>query len=162
MIPPRFVKNHITNVLASILLLVPASFVPSGFSLTFAQEEKAAERAATQRARQEASPSPSPSPEASRTTDEKKPEDEKKPADPMSPPTFKGLRLRLIGPAFTSGRVIGFAVDPNNPARYFVAAASGGVWKTINSGNTWIPVFDNEGSYSIGAITLDPKNPLTV
>ena len=80
----------------------------------------------------------------------------------MSAPTFNGLKLRSIGPAFTSGRVVGFAVDPNNPARYFVAAASGGVWKTINNGTTWTPVFDNEGSYSIGAIVLDPKNPLTV
>jgi len=70
--------------------------------------------------------------------------------------------MRSIGPAFTSGRVIGFAVEPNNPAHYFVAVASGGVWKTINAGTTWTPVFENEGSYSIGAIAIDPKNPLTV
>ena len=80
----------------------------------------------------------------------------------MSTPTFNGLRLRSIGPAFTSGRVIGFAVDPKNPARYFVGVASGGVWRTINAGTTWTPVFDNEASYSIGAIVLDPKNPLVV
>ena len=80
----------------------------------------------------------------------------------MSTPTFNGLRLRSIGPAFTSGRVVGFAVDPTNVSRYYVAVASGGVWKTVNAGITWTPVFDNEGSYSIGAITLDPKNPLTV
>ena len=80
----------------------------------------------------------------------------------MSTPTFNGLRFRSIGPAFTSGRVIGFAVDPRNPAKYFVGVASGGVWKTINAGTTWTPVFDNEGSYSIGAIVLDPKNPLVV
>jgi photosystem II stability/assembly factor-like uncharacterized protein len=73
-----------------------------------------------------------------------------------------GLRLRLIGPAFTSGRVVGFAIDPARPSRYFVAAASGGVWKTTNSGNTWTPVFDNEGSYSIGTVALDPRNSLTV
>jgi photosystem II stability/assembly factor-like uncharacterized protein len=98
-----------------------------------------------------ASPSPSPSPEASPT-----------PRDPLSTPTFNGLRFRSIGPAFTSGRVIGFAVDPKNPAKYFVGVASGGVWKTINAGTTWTPVFDNEASYSIGAIVLDPKNPLVV
>ena len=80
----------------------------------------------------------------------------------MSTPTFNGLRLRSIGPAFTSGRVIGFAVDPKNPAKYFVGVASGGVWKTVNAGTTWTPVFDNEASYSIGAIVLDPKNPLVV
>ena len=98
-----------------------------------------------------ASASPTPTPEASPT-----------PRDPMSTPTFNGLRMRSIGPAFTSGRVTGFAVDPTNPARYYVAVASGGVWKTVNAGITWTPIFDNEASYSIGAITLDPKNPLTV
>ncbi len=147
-----FVDLIVLLTLVAVLAMSPLAIV--------AQEEKAAEKAATQRPRQEASPSPSPEP--AKSADEKKPEEEKKPADPMSPPTFNGLRFRSIGPAFTSGRVIGFAVDPNNPARYFVAAASGGVWKTINSGTTWTPVFDNEGSYSIGAIALDPKNPLTV
>jgi photosystem II stability/assembly factor-like uncharacterized protein len=113
--------------------------------------------------KQQPSPSPEASkPEAPKRTDQANPEDENKPREPMSSPTFSGLRFRSLGPAFTSGRVIGFAVDPNNSARYFVAVASGGVWKTINNGNTWTPVFDREGSYSIGAIALDPKNPLTV
>src|SRR5688500_5701814 len=100
-----------------------------------------------------ASPSPSatPTPDASPT-----------PRDPMSTPTFNGLRMRSIGPAFTSGRISGFAVDPNHWTRYYVAVASGGVWKTMNAGTTWTPIFDNEASYSIGAITLDPKNPLVV
>src|SRR5262245_62784024 len=78
----------------------------------------------------------------------------------MSTPTFAGLRFRSIGPAITSGRVIAFAVDPNDRARYFIAVASGGVWKTVNAGTTWTPVFDNYGSYSIGAIALDPKDTL--
>ncbi len=85
-----------------------------------------------------------------------------RPRDPMSTATFNDLRMRLIGPAFTSGRVAALAVDPSNRSRYFVAVASGGVWKTTNGGNTFIPVFDNEASYSIGAIALDPKNPSTV
>jgi photosystem II stability/assembly factor-like uncharacterized protein len=110
-------------------------------------------------------PSPEPArPEAARRPEQTPAEDENqnRPRDPMSTPTFNGLRFRSIGPAFTSGRVIGFAVDPNNSARYFVASASGGVWKTVNNGTTWTPVFDREGSYSIGCIALDPKNPLTV
>jgi len=107
---------------------------------------------------------PSPSPEPSKSPQEKKDEgtSDNAPRDPMSSPTFNGLRLRSIGPAFTSGRVIGIAVDPNNVSHYFVAAASGGVWKTVNAGATWTPVFDSQGSYSIGCIVLDPKNPLTV
>ena len=72
------------------------------------------------------------------------------------------LRLRSIGPALMSGRVVGFAVHPDDRSQYFVAVACGGVWKTENAGVTWKPVFDNEGSYSIGCITLDPKNPNTV
>src|SRR5215470_6160382 len=86
----------------------------------------------------------------------------RRPQDPMSTATFNDLKMRLIGPAFTSGRVAALAVDPSNRSRFFVAAASGGVWKTANGGVTFTPVFDNEGSYSIGAIALDPKNPSTV
>src|SRR6266404_5759227 len=112
-------------------------------------------------ARQQPSPEPA-RPEPSRRPEQPAAEDENRPRDPMSTPTFNGLRFRSLGPAFTSGRVIGFAVDPNNSAHYFVASASGGVWKTVNNGTTWTPVFDREGSYSIGAIAIDPKNPLTV
>jgi photosystem II stability/assembly factor-like uncharacterized protein len=74
----------------------------------------------------------------------------------------EGLTLRSIGPAVTSGRIIAFAVDPKDPTHYFVAAASGGVWKTRNAGTSFTPVFDNEGSYSIGAIAMDSKNPNVV
>src|SRR6266403_5271424 len=105
-------------------------------------------------ARQQPSPEPA-KPEPSRRPEQPAAEDENRPREPMSTPTFNGLRFRSIGPAFTSGRVIGFAVDPNNSAHYFVASASGGVWKTVNNGTTWTPVFDREGSYSIGAIALD-------
>ena len=54
------------------------------------------------------------------------------------------------------------AVDPRNPGVIYAAAASGGVWKTENGGATWTPIFDRQGSYSIGTITLDPRNPSTV
>ena len=126
-----------------------------------AQEEKAAEKAAVEKAKQD---------EAKQTIQEKtqpdadkpKPDASPKPFDPMSSPTFAGLRMRLLGPAFTSGRISAFAVNPKEPSHYYASAASGGVWKTINNGTTWTPVFDNEGSYSIGALVLDPKNPLVV
>ncbi|MBK5284634.1 MAG: glycosyl hydrolase [Bacteroidia bacterium] len=72
--------------------------------------------------------------------------------------TFNGLAFRSIGPAITSGRVVDLAVNPNNHKEYFVAAASGGVWKTSNGGITFNPVFDGEGSYSIGCVTIDPNN----
>lgn len=85
-------------------------------------------------------------------------QDAKPAPGPWSSATFAGLRFRNIGPAMISGRIIDIAVEPGNPARYFVAAASGGIWKTINNGASWTPVFDNEGSYSIGALAMDPKN----
>ena len=99
---------------------------------------------------------------AAKPKEELKKDEPRKPSDPMSAPTFTGLRLRSIGPAFTSGRVCSIAVDPTDHSRYLVGVASGGVWKTTNAGTTWAPVFDNEGSYSIGTIVLDPKNPFTV
>lgn len=69
---------------------------------------------------------------------------------------FEGLRLRSIGPAFMSGRISDIAVDPGDPSRWYVAAGSGGVWRTENRGTTWTPVFDDQGSYSIGCVTVDP------
>jgi photosystem II stability/assembly factor-like uncharacterized protein len=72
------------------------------------------------------------------------------------------LKARLVGPAVTSGRVVGFAVHPTDRARYFVAVASGGVWKTTDAGTNFTPVFDGQGSYSIGCVVLDPKNPNVV
>jgi len=69
-----------------------------------------------------------------------------------------GLKFRSIGPALTSGRIADFAVREDKPSEYYVAVASGGVWKTTNSGTTWKPIFDEQGSYSIGCVALDPNN----
>ena len=80
----------------------------------------------------------------------------------MTADTFSGLSFRLIGPAVASGRVIAFAVNPKNKFEFYVGVASGGVWKTTNDGTTWTPVFDGEGSYSIGWVTLDPNDPSVV
>ncbi|PIQ08057.1 MAG: glycosyl hydrolase [Ignavibacteriales bacterium CG18_big_fil_WC_8_21_14_2_50_31_20] len=87
-------------------------------------------------------------------------EDEKKEdKSPWQSKTFSGLKFRSIGPAFTSGRIADFAVNPKNHSEYFVGVASGHIWKTENSGTTWKPVFDNYGSYSIGALKIDENNP---
>ena len=72
--------------------------------------------------------------------------------------TFAGLKFRSIGPAFTSGRIADFAVNPKNNSEYYVGVACGHIWKTENSGITWKPVFDNYGVYSIGALAMDPNN----
>ena len=80
----------------------------------------------------------------------------------MNADTFSGLKFRLIGPAVASGRVMSIAVNPKNKFEYYVGVASGGVWKTVNDGTTWTPVFDGEGSYSIGWVTLDPNDSSVV
>jgi photosystem II stability/assembly factor-like uncharacterized protein len=77
----------------------------------------------------------------------------------LSADTFAGLALRSIGPALMSGRISDLAVNPQDRHQWYVAAASGGVWKTTNGGTTWTPIFDAQGSYSIGCLALDPKNP---
>ncbi len=73
--------------------------------------------------------------------------------------TFKGLALRNIGPAITSGRIADIAIHPKQQNIMYVAVGSGGVWKTTNAGTTWTPIFDSEKSYSIGCVTIDPNDP---
>ena len=71
---------------------------------------------------------------------------------------LSGMKFRSIGPAVTSARIADLAVNPNNINEYYVATASGGVWKTVNAGTTYEPIFNTQGSYSIGCVTIDPNN----
>ncbi|MFT7030409.1 MAG: photosystem II stability/assembly factor-like uncharacterized protein, partial [Marinoscillum sp.] len=77
----------------------------------------------------------------------------------MADSVFEGLKLRNIGPAFMSGRIADLAIHPQDESIWYVAVASGGVWKTTNAGTTWLPVFDKQTAYSIGCVTIDPNNP---
>jgi photosystem II stability/assembly factor-like uncharacterized protein len=72
------------------------------------------------------------------------------------------LSFRSIGPAFMSGRIGDIVVDPVQKSTWYVAASSGGVWKTTNAGVTWKPIFDGYGSYSIGCLALDPNDRFTL
>ncbi|MFN8573644.1 MAG: hypothetical protein U0132_16435 [Gemmatimonadaceae bacterium] len=81
---------------------------------------------------------------------------------PFSAEIFAALKARSIGPAMTSGRVMSVAVHPNDVGTIYVGSASSGLWKTTSGGATWTPLMDKEGSYSIGWVTLDPKNPNVV
>lgn len=89
----------------------------------------------------------------------KKKEEPKKDDGPVKTEMLSGLKFRNIGPAYASGRIADFAVNPDNPAEFYVGVASGNIWKTVNNGITFTPVFDNYGSYSIGALAMDPTNP---
>jgi photosystem II stability/assembly factor-like uncharacterized protein len=72
---------------------------------------------------------------------------------------LNGLEWRCIGPANWEGRVVDFAVPTNNPCIIYVATASGGVWKSINNGTTWEPIFDDQSTSSIGDVEVSPSNP---
>jgi photosystem II stability/assembly factor-like uncharacterized protein len=77
--------------------------------------------------------------------------------------TVSGLPARNIGSAAMSGRVAAVdAIDQDGRITVFVGSASGGVWKSVNGGTTYLPVFDRENAQSIGAVAIDPSNPKTV
>jgi photosystem II stability/assembly factor-like uncharacterized protein len=77
--------------------------------------------------------------------------------------TISGLGARNIGSAAMSGRIAALdAVQEGNRLTIYVGTASGGVWKSVNGGTTYKPVFDKQSVQSIGAVTIDPKNPKVI
>ena len=72
--------------------------------------------------------------------------------------SLNAFKFRNIGPGFLSGRISDIAIHPENENVWYITAGSGGVWMTDNAGTTWNPIFDNESSYSIGAIAIDNSN----
>jgi photosystem II stability/assembly factor-like uncharacterized protein len=69
------------------------------------------------------------------------------------------LAPRPIGPANMGGRISAIAVVEGKPSTLYVAAASGGLWKTTNNGTTWTPVFDNQATASIGDVAVSKSDP---
>ena len=80
---------------------------------------------------------------------------------PVSPDLFSGLKWRHIGP-FRGGRVAAATGVPSRPNEFYFGAVNGGVWKTIDAGRVWNPVFDGQPVASIGAIAVAPSSPNTV
>ena len=66
-----------------------------------------------------------------------------------------GVKFKSIGPTVMSGRVVDVAVDPSDPTHFYVAYASGGLWETENNGISFIPLFDNEATITIGDIAVN-------
>jgi photosystem II stability/assembly factor-like uncharacterized protein len=71
---------------------------------------------------------------------------------------YASLKWRSVGPAVAGGRVPAVAGVDNDPNLYYIGAAGGGVWKTVNGGATWTPVFEKQDVSAVGAVTIDPTN----
>src|SRR3954449_2115319 len=71
---------------------------------------------------------------------------------------LKGRQLRSLGPALATGRIQDIDIDPKNPSVWYVATAFGGLWKTVNRGITFKPIFDDQGSFTLCCVVVDPKN----
>lgn len=76
--------------------------------------------------------------------------------------SFEGLKFRGIGPAFMSGRIADIAIHPEHDNTWYIGVGSGGVWKTVNAGVTWDSIFEGQGSFSIGCVSIDPNHPDTI
>jgi hypothetical protein len=72
------------------------------------------------------------------------------------------LHFREIGPAVMGGRIDDIAVVERDPRIVYIGTASGGLWKTENSGTTWQPLFDKQPVPSIGDVTVAPSDPSIV
>ena len=68
------------------------------------------------------------------------------------------LRYREIGPTRQDGRVVAIATSRQNPKRFFVGAGPGGMWRTVNEGHTFEPIFDHENTTSIGHVAVAPSD----
>jgi photosystem II stability/assembly factor-like uncharacterized protein len=79
-------------------------------------------------------------------------------AQAVSPELFSGLKWRLIGP-FRGGRVAAVAGVPGDPTTFYFGAVNGGIWKTIDAGTVWTPIFDKQAVASIGALAVAPSDP---
>ena len=80
-------------------------------------------------------------------------------ADRITEEFVSEVQLRSLGPALKPGRVSDIAVHPRNRSVWYVTVGSGGLWKTANRGQSWQPIFDDGGSYSLGCVAIDPVNP---
>ena len=79
-------------------------------------------------------------------------------AQQYDPQSFSAMKWRLIGP-HRAGRVTTVAGIPGNAAIYYFGTPGGGLWKTVDGGRVWKPIFDDVHVASIGAVAIAPSNP---
>ncbi len=78
--------------------------------------------------------------------------------DRLATAAFKEFQIRSIGPSLTTGRVQDTTVDPKDNSVIYVASAAGGLWKSVNHGYSFKPIFDTGGSFNLCCIVVDPKD----
>lgn len=78
---------------------------------------------------------------------------------PLDSSTLAAFRWRQIGPSVMSGRITDVEAVPSNSKIFYVVAATGGIWKSINHGTTFFPIFDRERVISLGDLAIAPSNP---
>jgi len=83
-------------------------------------------------------------------------------AQALSPDLAKTFKFRSIGPTHQSGRFVDFAIPEKEPWTIYAATGSGGLWKSVNNGTSWDPIFDNEAVISIGDIAVAATDPKIV
>ena len=83
-------------------------------------------------------------------------------AQALSPDVAKAFKFRAIGPTRQSGRFVDFAVPALEPNTIYAATGSGGLWKSVNNGISWEPIFDNQPVISIGDIAVAATDPKIV
>jgi hypothetical protein len=76
----------------------------------------------------------------------------------LEPDKLKGIAWRSIGPGFVTGRIADTEIDPNDPNVWYVATAFGGLWKTVNRGISFEPIFDEGPSFNLCCVVIDPRN----
>jgi photosystem II stability/assembly factor-like uncharacterized protein len=81
------------------------------------------------------------------------------PQGAFDPALLEAFKARPIGPATMGGRIVALAAPETRPGTLYVAAATGGLWKTTDNGDTFTPVFDHESSVSIGDVQVSSSNP---
>ncbi len=75
------------------------------------------------------------------------------------PELYRELAFRSIGPAVTGGRIHDIEALPFDPSTIYVAAATGGIWKSTNKGTTWTPIFDHQENSTFGDLAIAPSDP---
>ncbi len=77
---------------------------------------------------------------------------------PLAAEALKALELRSIGPTLSTGRIADIAIDTKNPSVWYIVSAFGGLWKTVNRGITFTPIFDEGPSFTLCCLAIDPKD----